>query len=514
MKVKNFFSELCRYLENNKADQKFSYKKRNLLLLIVITVVWQSFFYFGKIEITSKYRRADATGFNHLWGQKFLYFYYYLDLFPLATTDTNLVYSKEGALNQIKNNSGSLRMEWNHWARFGESARIWMYMPHAWLKGTPEHPEIIFTNYLFFLITLILILVISWIGRKIVLGIIAVFVLGNSPYLIYEIYNHNNVFGAMSVFSILLLILHIPVIWKFYSKWLLLVPVISGVLVGLFHNIRAESTTMIISVLLTYWLFGRSYIQSIMLTVLFGLSYFFINKSIQEYFTDKFNETYAIVKQHGGIPFEGSRTKVHPVWHPLICGLGDYDNKYGYILHDTAVYNLILPMLRKEHNAVYKYPGKTIYTMDEYYDSLGYYYKKPEDIKGFDETAKKLFFNAITNDPVWYGSILIKRTVDFLFNLSPAGIIVYNRVLTVPVSGWIVILLIVGLIYCRRFEYLSMILFTIPIGLSVILVFSAYNNSYQSVFHLISTSFVIYILTGWVMDNYKWVFNKFFKSDK
>ncbi len=492
---------LLEYLENNPIESQFLYQKKYLLFLILFVTIWQSFFYFGKVQVTSEYRRADATGFNHWWGQNFVYFYYYLDLFPLTTTDTNLVYSKTGAWNVIKKHPLSLRMEWNHWARFGESARIWLYMPYAFLTSSAQSPQIIFTNYIIFLVVLITILIISWINRKIVLGIITTIILGNSPFLLYEIYNNNNIFGLMAVYFVFLLLIHLPIIWATNTKWIYIIPFISGIIIGVMHNIRAESSIMFLSCFIVYLFSKNKIFQKISLIFISLLTFYATNKSIQLYFKNKYLQTYQIVKKYNGVPFEGDRTAVHPLWHPLLCGLGDYDNKYDFKLHDTDVYNRILPILRKIQHKELRYPGNSIYSMDEYYDSLGFYYKKPETINGYDSIAKQIFLSSIKKDPLWYGNILIKRLRDFLFHLSPIGIGIYSKLITIPVSGWFNILFILLLSYFNAYRFLSIILFTMPLGFSVILVYSKYNNSYQSIYHLFSICFIIYIIIGWIYNN-------------
>lgn len=70
-----FFSKFREYIIHNPVENKVLYKKYFLFLILIIIVLWQSSFYFFKTEVSSKYRRADATGFNHWWGQNFVYYY-------------------------------------------------------------------------------------------------------------------------------------------------------------------------------------------------------------------------------------------------------------------------------------------------------------------------------------------------------------------------------------------------------------------------------------------------------
>lgn len=46
----------------------------------------------------------------------------------------SIVYSKQGAMTEIEENGENLIMEFKHWSRLGENARIFMFLPYAVLK--------------------------------------------------------------------------------------------------------------------------------------------------------------------------------------------------------------------------------------------------------------------------------------------------------------------------------------------------------------------------------------------
>jgi len=53
---------------------------------ILIIIVWQLLFAFTSTEHLSRYGRQDASGFTHKFAKHFIYYYHYLDLFPVTTT--------------------------------------------------------------------------------------------------------------------------------------------------------------------------------------------------------------------------------------------------------------------------------------------------------------------------------------------------------------------------------------------------------------------------------------------
>ncbi|MBN1893496.1 hypothetical protein JW906_03330, partial [bacterium] len=85
-------------------------------------------------QIPDRFRRRDVTGLAYSSASRFLYFYYYLHLFPL-TSSAEKTYSAEGARRLLEENGHTLRMEHHHWTRLGEHGRIWCFLPDAWLRG-------------------------------------------------------------------------------------------------------------------------------------------------------------------------------------------------------------------------------------------------------------------------------------------------------------------------------------------------------------------------------------------
>jgi len=500
--IRLLLQKLKSFLSSHPVEQLWLTRRQRKLFFfsaVLFIIIWQTIIYFGNVEFSPEFRRADATGFNHLWAKEFFYFYYYKNLFPLATTDTTKEYSVQGADRIIHQNPKSLRMEWGHWYRFGESARIWLYLPYAILKGSPENPQIILTNYLVFTLALIGLFISLYKIGKPFLGLLLVLIIGNSPFMLYETYNNNNVFALMASYAILLFSMHQGHIFEKKTFWEIMSPLFSGIMAGTMYHIRSETLPMLLSCIMVY-LFNRSFkIQTrALLSFLLLLMFFLTNYIIKSYFQNKYIQTREVVVKAGGVPFDGGKTLVHPIWHPFYCGLGDYDRKYGFSIHDTSVYNRLLPILRKKTGKELKYPGRTIYEMGEYYDKDSLYYKKPETIDGFDELVKEEFFKAVKRDPLWYVEILLHRIKDFFFQVSPVGITIdKEKMIRIPFVGFLstFFILFVFFIIRERF-WVKWILFTMPLGISVIVFFSAYNNSFQSIYHFFSIGLLIYLALG------------------
>lgn len=111
-----------------------------LLIAGVLAIVqWQRVFYrhrFPEATLASPYV-LQASGGIFGWQQDFVYFLYYLNLFPVATvTEQPLEYSREGAQRIFSTQGGSLVMD-RYWTiRYGDLLKTYLYLPDAYMKGT------------------------------------------------------------------------------------------------------------------------------------------------------------------------------------------------------------------------------------------------------------------------------------------------------------------------------------------------------------------------------------------
>ena len=142
MRVNIFSDNIIDLTHQEKLFLSLKNKFLILFIFIVFVISWQSLFILNRGVASADYGRKDASGFSHNFAKHFTYFYYYLGLFPVATTYQPLNYSLEGAKNNLEQHGDSLLMEWGHWSRLGENTRIMLYLPDAWINGSPENPSI------------------------------------------------------------------------------------------------------------------------------------------------------------------------------------------------------------------------------------------------------------------------------------------------------------------------------------------------------------------------------------
>lgn len=492
-------------------NQIFSKGKVKYIFLvagIVFIFLWQKNFWDYKQDLSSQYSRNCVTGFNHYWGQKFFYFYYYLDYFPLTTSIEKLEYSRLGAENQLKEHGDSLLMEWNHWSRYGEPNRINMYLPNAWKTGSAENPSIKLTNLIVLFSSLIFLFFAFFIIGYPLLGAMIILILGSNPFILYEHYNNENILGLIVSITILILAFN----YLFFSNekkklfHYLIPPLISGIIIGFFSTVRSEIISVVACTILIYCFASKVNwkIKLGLITILI-LSFFLTQILITKHFENKFQETKLMVKKHDGVPFDGMRVNTHPFWHPVFVGLGDFDTKYGFKLHDTVAYKYALPILKEKYHLSFHMKGK--YTLQEYYDDKNKYYKKLEEYPQYEAVMKDKVISTIKSDPLWYLNILAKRINLVFADTSPIQIKIGHHAFSLSILNLFFIPVLLLLIWLRQWFYVRLLVFSLPLAASSIIMFATENSTFNSIFHLIFAGIVL----SWLIELVLFLLDKKFK---
>ncbi len=493
--IKNFINKIGILLSFQNTSALLKRNKKNLFTGLFLILLFNIFLYTytENHSLLSRQYRKYTSGFSHTYAQKFFYFYYYTGYFPLATLNDSLTYSKQAAYKEINKNGKDLIMEYKHWSRLGENLRIIAYYPNALLKGSPEKPSIKLFNALIFVLGLMAVFWAFWDINKTIIGACLVFVTNLTPFFIYEIYQNQNIFGLMA--SVFLIVLAINLKFIFNKKTpviqSLVLAVLSGIIVALSSEIRGETSVIIISIILMY-LISKSfkyYVKILALVILIS-GFLFTKKIVKNYFDNNFKKTYELVKEKGGHPYDGYRISGHRFWHPVFCGLGDFDTKYGYVWHDTVAYHYAIPVLQEKYGLNLKYSGT--YHLDEYYDKDKIYYKKFDDFDEYEEIVKEKVLHDIKSDPLWYLTILTKRFSRILYNTVPFDYL-----------GWLAILLILILYKTKQYELIMLIFISLPLSITSFVIYSGGNSTYNSFFPEISLAILFAIIAEYILSNTK-----------
>jgi hypothetical protein len=447
-----------------------------------------------------KVSRQGTSGFSHHFAKHFVYHYYLNDLFPVAQRDENFTaqdFTVEGARRQLDEKGASLVNEWGHWTRLGEHVRILTYAVDVLLRGVTENPDNRPFNILVLWVALACLWGMSCLVRRPVLGFIVTVLVGSSPYLLYETYQNKNIFGLHLSVGLLLTALYLPIIddTKFRRAFYVL-PVLAGLVLGTMVNIRAETLPILVCGLGAPFLRRElRWRRSLTLAGLLLLSHTATDKAWDASFNRKWDEAIAVVSAKGGNPYVYPRISSHNFWHPVFCGLGDYDTTHGYEWKDQVAYRYGVPKVKERYGIELRWNG-TAYWLDETYDPQGFYYKKFDEVPEYEQVVKDKVLSDIAEDPLWYLGILGKRVAGFFGKTAPLALRVGPWALPIPWSGWLVLPVMGLLLLTRRWFLVKLLVFTTPLAASSIIIYGGGNSTYNSLYPLLTLA----ILVSWLFE--------------
>lgn len=416
--------------------------------------------------------REDASGFEFEYAKQFIYFYYYTGYFPLATQHQNLTYSKQAAKKEIKEHGHELIMEYKHWSRLGEHARIFAFLPNAWIHGSPDHPSLNLFNALMFTLALLVFFRGTWTIKSPLLGLLACLLILATPYYHYEVFTNQNIFGLLHCTFFFVFGIMLPFLFKTNHTLIQLYvsSLLAVCLISFCSEIRNEISIVMISLLfLIAYSYSFNLLQKITCLGMILLSFWGTKKYIQTWFDSKFEQTASLVTSAGGHVYTGGRIAGHQIWHNVFCGLGDFDTKYNHAWDDRTGYKFALPILKNKFNMNVPYSGG--YQTDLFYDSSKLYYIKFDEILPYESIMKNEVLRSIQHDPFWYVQILLNRCW-----------IILKTTLPFPNAGWLIFPLMVFLWYKKEWVSLKIILVCLPLSAVSLLIYSGRGATYNSVY--------------------------------
>ena len=486
---------------------------RSLTLLggLAAIVLWQSVFYrHGDPETTlaSSYRLTASTGVQP-WQPEFVYFLYYLNLYPVVSVSNEpLEYSVEGARRLIAERGETLAMDRYWTVRYGELAKTYLYLPHAWLKGRPVKLRMLPASALGFTVALAALFAAFWYVGETILGAILVVLMGSNPFQVNEVYANNNLFGWPISITLLMLALHVPLL---YERWrrpaaVIALAMASGLLLGTFRQIRTEPVLVAGALCLIYLTATRFRLwQRAAFILLLGAGFSSTATGWSGFFESKYREAWTAVKAAGGHTFDGTRQRHHFFWHALWCGLGDFDRKYGYEWSDVKAFSYAWPILQQRGFVARGFPLTAPdeccdpLTLGVYWDEGRKYARTPQELPEYIEIIREKVLRDIRSDPLWYASILLKRLHRVIAESTPPSLAVGNGwSVSLPgraIWGWLSIGVGLVLLWRADWRSLKLLAFTLPLAATAVLIYSDHGVTLYSVAHLVA--FAILLRSAW-----------------
>ena len=213
---------------------------------------------------------------------------------------------------------------------------------------------------------------------------------------------------------------------------------------------------------------------------------------------NKFDQAIEFVKEEGGKPWSGPKRVTHDLWTVLWAGLGDFDTKYGYAFADSAIYNYI-------NKALAKYP------LTEEEAAVAANVQHLTLHPKYEQAIRDKVLTDIFRDPWWYLDILAKRIQRILVEVAPVRLAIGGHWITFPITGVLLIPVLLGLVLIRHWPYLKLLLFPLPLASLAFFVFSGWNNTYYSIFLQILVAIFCALLWEAILRSLRGIKTRYFE---
>jgi hypothetical protein len=243
---------------------------------------------------------------------------------------------------------------------------------------------------------------------------------------------------------------------------------------------------MAISAVLTYLtLAGAGWRKRVGMAAVFLTTVFLSSAGYTRYFQYKFQTTHATMVQAGGTPYTGPLQIYHEVWHPIFCGLGDFDTKYGYQWDDRVGYAYAYPILVGKYGMKLPPWQPGWYTFNATYDGTSKYPIFFGETPHYNEIIRDKILGDIRHDPLWYLDILKKRALRVLSEVPPLTAHVSREPvnMTSPLFGFLCVPLALFLALSGRWTQLKCLLFSLPLTAPALLIYSDKGMTNYSTYH-------------------------------
>ena len=453
--------------------------RRTLLAAVLLFIPlsqWSN--YQNRALLSDEHRIYAMAGNAQQW--EYAYLFHYLGLYPVTTRAVKepIEASLDGARGVVERSGYGLFARTHN-----EQLSIFPYLVDIWLGADPRAPSTVPGAAIGFTVALAVLYVGFWLGRLELLGLFLVVLFGSDQFQLNEVYRTENVFSWPRTVGMIVMGLYVPLLTnpefslpagpsiRRYFPWA--VAVIAGLAFGTFRHMRPETMmTLPVVILALLLLVHRGLkIRVILIGVLLG-SFFTAQGAWSSYFRLESLTAYRIVTKAGGQTekFLGDRPQFHMFWHPVWCGLGDFDDKYGYLFDDDTAIRYATPRIG---------PPGTSFDMDW----------GPE----YSTVLRDKVLHDVLNDPLWYARIQFKRLWRVVFDNTPPQAVIGGYRLDLSAFAkalpFFAGLCAVGLLLGRQWRLATVGLFPLGMGGVVFMVTSAGGAHYYAALHLFIYAF-------------------------
>jgi hypothetical protein len=338
--------------------------------------------------------------------QRFFSVFYYFGGFPV-NLDGEKTRTREDTINILKARDARLTPESSVYNR----ASIFLFYPDAWWKGRPDVAEMRSGHALWFTIALLsLFIALCYVGLP-VFGLLVTMLCGSDPFQVYELYHVSSSRIFPTVISTGLVIVAACTLLaneRFVRQRVraLLLVAACGAIAAFQYEIRLEGVGVFAGAvfsLVACWPISAR--RKLSCAALFLASAMATNALVNAFFTWSFSRANAVVTQYGGRPAASGDAYYSTQWWALWSGLGDFDEKYGFLADDRA--------------------------------GLSYYYGLNAS-RPSEQMHRNNYLATIKGDPAWFARIVGARLKRVLVDNTPYRLSFGSKYYDIHLSATIV----------------------------------------------------------------------------
>lgn len=343
---------------------------------------------------------------------KFFYFDYYLNLYPLKSiiNPEQEDLSKEKALEKLSN-VNLLEMEEGHVVRFGGFFINYLFYFDALFFKNILNPSLKTFNIIFFNFALLLTMLAFFSKKKYLLGTIFCYLISSNPFQIYEVYHNENIFGNFISISLILSSFYIFITKfdknKYYFYHVVLYSLLSVFVIVFFIFIRSSFIVFIFPFLISFFFLKLDLTKKIF-NIIFSIIFFVsLNFTFQNIVDTKLDKTKNILLEKNGryldVPLQ-----FHERYFPIYIGLNEFKTKLNFgFWHDD------------EGNAVLEKENFVVTDIMSKKSNNGYNLHPVNEIEGYDEYFKNEIIRIVKQDYYLVPNLIYNRINYSLNNLTP-----------------------------------------------------------------------------------------------
>jgi hypothetical protein len=487
MKILALLAEALRRLRSRKVTV--------LVAGLLVIAGWQASFASLPPSSFDTSRRVTAS-VGIQTEPRFFFFLYHLGLYPIATIRPPKVDTRAEAERLLREEPKTLIQEAGLTFASGERGRAYLYFVDALLRHDRIDPTLRPANALAFGLVLCgLFFSFWWVGRP-VMGALLVALLGSNPFQLDAIHGQDNVFSWGITAMIGLLALHVPLLGpgRKSRRLVLGIAIATGLFMALVRMVRSEPMPMLAAPLLVYATLSRAKLRERVLPIVAALGVFTAAGWLMTWRIEaKLRHAQEVIAAAGGTPYTGPVVHHHEVWHPVFCGLGDFDETHGYAWDDRVAYAYVLRVAEAR-------AGKKLglnphfWAQRDSYDGAGLYpVPFHEKIPDYHQIVRGKVLGDIRRDPGWYLGILRRRVERILTETTPIALTARSG--SIALSAWWIgpacVALLVFLVVRGRWSDVKLLLFATPLSAAALFVYSGRGMTSYSSFHVVGAAIVL-----------------------